>query len=143
MDYKVIDYVDTLTEQKKSYRPTEVQCFSFDSLVFYSKKLNKKNVYMCLMVDGHLKLYLHKILVATGYYSTTGISYVFEKPDGQMLQVFNNKLTGFNKKTGNFFSDYPELSEKIRNKTYKFSDVFIITYEYNKWLKSNPQMSGI
>jgi len=136
-DYKLVEFVDTLTKEKKFYKPIDVQYFLVENLVFYSKKLNKKDVYMCLLVNDHLKLYLHKVLVATGYYSTTGITYVFEKPDGQMLQVFNNKLTGFSKKTGAFFSDYPELSEKIKNKTYKFNDVFIITKEYNTWLKSN------
>ena len=45
----------------------------------------------------------------------------------------------FKKKAGDFFKDYPELSEKIYNKTYKMENLFLIAEEYNKWLKESDK----
>jgi len=133
-----------------SYQPKDVLFFSFDSLYFYPKKINrKKDVFMCLLLDDQLKIYLHKFQSNSGYVVESGtnsnlvhvtgygIAYIFEKPDGQNVQIEYDKRFNLKKHAGDFFRDCPHISEKINNKTYNALDVLKIAHEYNEWLNQN------
>jgi hypothetical protein len=138
-NYQILRFKDTIANEKTEYRPQDVKFFSIDSLFFYPKIYKNNWVFMCLLSDDSLKVYLYRYFMATQYVSGTYTSYIYEKPDGQYLQVLWNKVFPFKKKAGDFFSDYPELSEKIYNKRYKMEDLFIIAEEYNKWLKERAK----
>ena len=136
-DFSSVYIKDTISNEGTRYKPNDVLHFSIDSLYFYPKILRKKTVFMCLLLDDQLKVYLHKYLIATQYYTGTGTMYFLEKPNGQSVQILYNKVFNFKKHAGNFFKDYPQLSEKIKNKTYKVDDIFEVAHEYNEWLKQN------
>ncbi|HEX5171118.1 MAG TPA: hypothetical protein VFW11_18205 [Cyclobacteriaceae bacterium] len=44
-----------------------------------------------------------------------------------------NANSYFKSKAPKYFSDYPELVEKINEKTYKYSDIIAVVKDYNKW----------
>jgi hypothetical protein len=134
-DYQVLVMRDTLNKNKLRYHPQDIRYFSIDSMLFYPKLLKRDSVFMQLLVNDSLKIYKYRYLVATAYYSATETSFIYEKPDGKLLQVLSSKLFPFKKRVGEFFKDDPELSEKILNKTYKFDDLYVIANEYNTWLK--------
>ena len=138
--YENYSYVKIIDSNKNitGYRPKDVLVFSFDTLYFYPKKFNKKkDVFMCLLSDDQLKVYLHRFQINTGYVIGTGTAYILEKPDGQSVQIVYDRRFNLKKHAGDFFKDCPHISEKINNKTYKARDVLEIAHEYNEWLKQN------
>jgi hypothetical protein len=141
-NYQRLVFRDTL-KQKTDYKTEDVRMFAVDTMVFYPKKLKKKLVFMCLLVNDSLKIFLHRYFMATQYYSGTENMYIYEKPDGQTLEVLTSRLFPFKKRVGEFFSDDPELSEKILNKTYKFDDLYIIAKEYNTWLRQKKSATAL
>lgn len=50
----------------------------------------------------------------------------------------NNNQT-FRAKAPLYFSDYPELAEKIKSKEYTWKDLIPVVREYNKWAESNKK----
>lgn len=44
-----------------------------------------------------------------------------------------NKNTIFRKAGAEYFKDYPELQEKIKNKKYKYTDIMDVVMEYDNW----------
>lgn len=142
-NYKWLVYRDTLNKQKTDYKTEDVRIFVVDTMVFYPKKLKKKMVFMCLLFNDSLKIYLHRYLSATQYYSGTESMFIYEKPDGQTLEILTSRLFPFKKRVGEFFIDDPELSEKILNKTYKFDDLYIIAKEYNTWLRQKKSATAL
>ena len=135
-NYSYVKVKDAINNKITSYRPKEVLVFSFDTLYFYPKKFNKNNdVFMCLLSDDQLKVYLHRY--HAGGYAGSGTAYILEKPDGQKVQILYNKVFNFKKHAGDFFKDCPQIAEKINNKTYKVGDILEIAHEYNEWLKQN------
>ena len=50
----------------------------------------------------------------------------------------NNNQT-FRAKAPLYFSDYPELAEKIKSKEYTWKDLIPVVREYNKWAASNKK----
>jgi len=135
-NYNTLIFRDTITNKNTNYKPREVKSFSLDSLIFYRKILNNQWVFECLLLNGDLKVYLYRYYMSTGYTSGTETSYIYEKSNGQYLMISTYITYPFKKRVSEFFSDYPELSEKIYNKTYKFNDLFLIAEEYNIWLKN-------
>lgn len=131
-----IVFKDTVTNKKTTYTPQETKCYSVDSVYFYPKFLKKQWVFMGLLFNGDLKVYIYRYYMATGYTSGTETAYLYEKPNGQYLQVVWHRMYPFKKNVSEFFSDYPELSQKILQKEYKMEDIFLIAAEYDNWLKN-------
>jgi len=50
----------------------------------------------------------------------------------------NNNQT-FRAKAPLYFSDYPELAEKIKSKEYTWKDLIPVIKEYNKWAETNKK----
>ena len=138
-NYQILSFKDSITNKRTDFEPQKVKCFSIDSLFFYPKIYKNNWVFMCLLLNDSFKVYLYRYYFANPYVIGTETSYIYEKPDGHYLQVLWNKVFPFKKKAGDFFKDYPELSEKIYNKTYKMEDLFLIAKEYNKWLKGKDK----
>lgn len=134
-NYGVLIFRDSVSKKKTNYLPQNVLQYTVDSIVFYRKIFRKSWVFMSLIMDGSLKVYVYKYYAATAYTSGTEVSFILEKPDGTYLQVLTAIAFPFKKKVGEFFIDCPELAAKINNKTYKSEDLFIIADEYNKWLQ--------
>jgi hypothetical protein len=60
------------------------------------------------------------------------------EPAGKMIANIagaNNNQT-FRAKAPLYFSDYPELAEKIKSKEYRWKDLIPVVREYNKWAES-------
>jgi len=147
-NYLFVKIKDITNNKITSYRPKDVLVFSFDSLYFYPKKFNRnKDVFMCLLSDDQLKVYLHRFQSNSGYVvesgthsnsvyvAGTGIAYILEKPDGQEVKIVYDKRFNLKKHAGDFFKDCPHVSKKINNKTYNALDILKIADEYIEWLK--------
>lgn len=139
-DYQVLSLRNTVSKKRTTLHPQDVRFISIDTIPFYPKKLRKDSVFMHLLVNDSLKIYRYRYLMATAYYTYTETSFIYEKPDGTNLQVISKMMFPFKKRVGAFFSDYPELSKKILNKTYKFDDLYLIAEEYNTWLKRKKEL---
>jgi hypothetical protein len=134
-NYGVLIFRDSISKKKTNYLPQNVILYSVDSIVFYRKIFRNSWVFMSLIRDGSLKIYVYKYFAATAYTSGTELSFILEKPGGSYLQVLTFRTFPFKKKVGDFFIDCPELAAKIYAKTYKFGDLFLIADEYDRWLQ--------
>jgi len=66
-----------------------------------------------------------------GYPTSAKLDYfILIKGNGDMI---NAKWDTFYKKMPSFFSDYPQLSKKIKARDYKFTDIYRLVRYYNKW----------
>lgn len=127
-DYRYIGFKNPVNNKRKVYDGYEVKCFYADSLFFYPKLLGDYRIFMGLLLNDSLKIYYFHCKIST----MSDEAFIYEKPDGQSIVV---RPLSFKKRVGDFFNDYPELSKKIHNKTYRMKDLFLIAYEYNKWLR--------
>ena len=100
-------------------------------------------MFLHLIQDGKVQLF--KIYVRSGSTGTVGVggagvggndgggstseTYVLQKNGGKLFQT---RLFSFKKDLAGFFSDCPALAEKIKDKTYRRSDVEEIVFEYNQ-----------
>ncbi|MCD4696868.1 MAG: hypothetical protein K8S16_11580 [Bacteroidales bacterium] len=111
-----------------------------------------KNYYMFLHVindEGAVKLYVHYkdmfdsrtdygnlSYFLLSYPTTSEKDYFYMvKPDSSTIKY--SKYSG-RKRLAEFFSDYPELQSKIERGLYKYTAVYRMVREYNKWYKKNP-----
>lgn len=135
-NYQFLEFKDSLKNKATTYQPQEVRFFSIDSLDFYPKKWGNRSVFMCLLLNDSLKVFLYRYYMTSGNRSGTETSYFYEKPSREFLQVFWNQSYPFQLKAAEFFGDCPELSEKIRKGKYTIDDLFLVAKEYNKWLRT-------
>jgi hypothetical protein len=133
-NYGILIFRNMISKKKTNYLPQNVLLYSVDSIAFYRKIFQKSWVFMSLIKDGGLKVYVYKYFAATPYTSGTEVSFILEKPDGTYLQVLTAKTFPFKKKVGDFFIEYPELAAQIYDKSYKFEDLYLIADKYNVWL---------
>ena len=137
-NYYQVSIKSTTSNELAIYRPKEVLVYSVDSLYLYPKTFIKNRlVFMRLLFEDHLKIYLHRNQVNTGTAIINETQFRLEKPDGQNVLIKYHKRFNLKKYAGDFFKDCPHISEKINNKTYKAVDILKIAYEYNEWLKQN------
>lgn len=139
-DYQYLRLRDTVSKEKTSLHPQDVRFISIDTMHFYPKKLKRDSVFMHLLKNDSLKIYRYQYMMTIGNSNITETSFIYEKPDGTNLQVTSKMMFPFKKRVGEFFSDCPELSEKILNKTYKFDDLYLIADEYNTWLRRKKEL---
>jgi len=79
----------------------------------------------------------------TNQYATVDVSDTFWyclRPGEEVAYIvswtFNtqiNKNNIFRKNAAEYFKDYPELSQKIKNKEYKYDDIEEVVTMYNQW----------
>lgn len=133
-NYRTLRFTN-LQNHRTRYKPEEVRMFSFDSLTFRSAKRGKTAVFERLLVNDSLKVTLYRFFLSNSYYSLTETSYAFEKSGGERLVFYLNRISWFRKRAQAFFSDCPELSQKIASRVYKTKDYVQIATEYNAWLR--------
>jgi len=134
-NYKLLVYKDPVTYKNSAYLPQEVEFFSIDSLYFRPLELKDEWVFMRILFEDKIKLYLHKYFYTTYSYSGFYNQFYLKKQNGENLMVTIDNFYPFKKKVGDFFSDCPEIYKKINNNTYKSNDLLKIVLEYNEWLK--------
>lgn len=92
-----------------------------------------------LEISGPMSLYTYVVVQkgrnALGNMSESTVFYGYCKRDTEKRAGCLIPGLGFSKFASNYFSDYPELAEKIRNKEdgYRASDLHMIVREYNQW----------
>lgn len=134
-NYHLLVYIDPISTKKQAYEPQEVEYFMLDSLVFMPKELKDGWVFVRLLIYDRLKVYLYKRFYTSNTGSGVENQIMYEKPDGKYLLVSFDNFFPFKTRVGDFFSDDPELREKINNDTYTKKDVFKIAMDYNEWLR--------
>jgi hypothetical protein len=133
-NYRTLYYIDPRTKEKKVYEPREVTYFYVDTIAFQPVESNDGLVFMRVVLSDKLKVYFHKHFTTTSTGSKVIGQFYCVKPNGERLVISNDVLYPFNSRVGKFFSDYPELYNKIRNYTYGYKDFYKIIEEYNDWL---------
>ncbi len=96
---------------------------------------------------GIATLYARSTTMRGSIYNTTTAGFLdyFVMRDGEPaakmianVSSFNNNQT-FRAKAPLYFSDYPELAEKIKSKEYTWKDLIPVVREYNKWAAPNKK----
>jgi len=96
---------------------------------------------------GIATLYVRSTTMRGSIYNTTTAGFLdyFVIRDGEPaakmianVSSFNNNQT-FRAKAPLYFSDYPELAEKIKSKEYTWKDLIPVVREYNKWAEANKK----
>lgn len=110
------------------------------------KKLDKLNdeMWMVAMIRGKATLYYYDIVFsytnANGYHSSTDRYFgcIRENEKGTTLLIWViggisvNTNALFKSRAPIYFSDNPELAEKIKDKSYKWKSIEEVVTEYNK-----------
>lgn len=135
-NYRLLVYKDPLTHKNSAYLPQDVDFFVIDSLYFRPKELKDEWVFMRILFEDNMKMYLHKNFYTTYSYSGFYNQFFIEKPTGENILVTVDNFYPFKTKVGNFFKDCPDIYSKIKNNTYQAKDLLKITLQYNDWLKS-------
>lgn len=125
---------------------------TFQSVYYYNNtgtKLKEKPKLMLVMMKEVVTLYYdngvsYTNMMANGVITSTGYNNYYairEGEDGAKLisgyvngQVNPNVL--FKMFASKYFADYPELSKKIADKEYKYTDIITVCIEYINWKKS-------
>lgn len=148
-----VRYIDS-SNQKKVLKPDDAKEISFmhngyeirmlsvqDDLQLSSLFSSQTKVFLKLEIDGNLKLfnsyatqqspgmYNASMGMSTGGYSYSVERYVLQKGNGEL---FRPRGISFRKDMSAFFSDCPELVQKIQNKDFRKGDLELIVKEYNK-----------
>lgn len=145
--------VDTTLIDEVAVNHENAVTISFKNVYYYNhsgKKLNKEPKFMLVMLkDEALNLYYDNgvsytnmmssgLLVSTNYNNYYAIR---QGEDGAKLisgyvngQVNPNVL--FRMLASKYFQDFPELSKKIDEKVYKYSDIITVITDYLNWKKS-------
>ncbi len=133
-----IGFIDNKTGTKSSYKPYQIRSWHPAALDYYfeSKEYRPKGlpkgeqgygVFMKCFTpyQGQVRCY--------EYYNTDGMEgyyQTFLEKKGVMTEVRYEK---FFSQLSDYFSDYKELSEKIKSKKYKKNKLTEIVDEYNRW----------
>ncbi len=137
-----ITFIDNETQTKKVYKAHQIKSwhpagadFYFESKAYRPPGTPKNEpglgVYMKRLTpyNGTVKLY--------EYYNTdqtNGYTQVFLERRGKMVEVNFSK---FRKQMAEYFKDYMDLSNKIKERKYKKRDLQKIVDEYNLWKNKN------
>jgi hypothetical protein len=133
-----INFTDNKTSTKRSYKPYQIKSWHPQGLNYYfeSKEYRPKGLraedqgYAVFMkcftpYEGSVRYY--------EYYNTDGSEGYYQsflQKRGEMIEV---KFEKFYAQLAEYFSDYPELSAKIKDKKFKKTQLAEIVDEYNIW----------
>jgi hypothetical protein len=135
-NYRLLVYKDPLTHKNKAYLPQTVQIFSVDSFYFRPVEFENEWVFMRILFEDKVKLYLHKKYYTTfersGFYN----QFYIIRPDGKSLMINTDNFFPFKTRAGTFFKDCETVYKKIINNTYTAKNLLEIFEEYNNWLNS-------
>jgi hypothetical protein len=131
--YKNVYIKDTVNNRKEYFTPEQCEYFTFGNHEFLPKKCFHVWFFMELLISGDLKLYRFRFYNGYG----DNIMFVLEKSNAEMQLVSDFRFSNFNKKVSRFLIDCPEVSAKIKNKEYRYGDLYKIVNEYNM-ISSTP-----
>jgi hypothetical protein len=134
-NYQLLVYIHPNDFSKRAYNPQEVKFFALDSTYYLPKELKEGWVFVQLISNDKLGVYLHKRFFTTQMGSGSENQLMLEKPNGQYLLIPLNNFFPFKFKVSEFLSDDETLYKQIQNGTYTRKDILKIAYEYNNWLK--------
>ena len=92
-----------------------------------TSKAKKYRVFMERITDGKGRIQCYEYLNTSG---EMGFRVTFIEKNNKMVEVRTGK---FSKKMAEYFSDYPDLQEKIAQKKLKYKHLTKIIEEYNTW----------
>lgn len=124
----------------------------FKSIYFksaFSDKISKKPKLMMIVMKELLTIYYdngvsYSSLSMNGTISHASYSAYYAHREGEdAATLISVALSGninansvFKKAAAKYFEDYPELSKKITDKEYKYSDLITVCIEYINWKKA-------
>lgn len=106
-----------------------------------NKKIANDDVFLELAYKGkHIKLY-HAYQNSSYYRNVATDEYFFcLRPGEEAAHIVSwifggqaNKNTIFRKVASDYFKDYPELSQKIKDREYKYKDIIQVVMDYDNW----------
>ncbi|MDR0506139.1 MAG: hypothetical protein LBH32_04910 [Dysgonamonadaceae bacterium] len=116
-----------------------VKYINHSSFMRGKDKVAKKPMWMQLVISGPCSLYTYRIITRQNRFTYTEDWYACKKQDEDVPRIVSSISSGitvnlfdqFYKALSNYFSDYPELAEKIKAKKYSRKDIVEIVNEYN------------
>lgn len=135
-NYRLLVYKNPVSHRNYAYLPQDVEFFSVDSLYFRPIEYENEWIFMRILFEDKVKLYLHKKFYTTfshsGYYN----QFYVIRPDGKSLMISTDNFYAFKNRAGNFFRECQNVYRKIMNNTYTVRNLSEIIEEYNNWLIS-------
>jgi hypothetical protein len=128
------------------YKEDTLEFDQIKTLRYYSKNKVIGPFWMLVLERGYATLYTY-YEGGGSYTSNTGYHYIpgdrffpcikKEEPHATIIShaihTGMNNNTYFKKFASKYFSDYPELSNMIKTKKYKYEDIVEVVEEYNQW----------
>jgi hypothetical protein len=127
----------------------------FDRIMIYPSLLNSKKsagpYWLEVIERGYTTLYFAlregSTMVRSGVSSTTSADkfWYCMRPNEEAAKVISwvigkvNANETFRREAQKYFKDYPELSEKIKDKTYKYDQIVETVRDYNKWIANTAK----
>jgi hypothetical protein len=109
----------------------------YSSFLRGKDKVAKKPMWMQLIVSGPCSLYTYTVITKQNGATFVDHWYACQKQDEDLPRIVGAKASGITlfdptpKVLSNYFSDYPELAEKIKTKQYTTKNMVEIVNEYN------------
>lgn len=126
---------DPQNNAPKRYQPKDLKYFTVNKVNYYSLKNDEgKSVFMQAKVEGEASLYGYTYREEKGKKEVVTDFYI-KKKGGGLIKV-PSQAGKFKSDMAIYFSDFPQLSQKIANKQYGYNDMEAITEEYNEWVKA-------
>lgn len=126
---------DAQNNGPKRYQPKDVKFFSVNKENFYALKEEEgRSVFMQQKVAGAANLFGYTYREDKGKKEIVTDFYI-KKEGGGLIKV-PTQPSKFKSDMALYFSDFPELSEKIATKQYGYYDMEAVTEEYNAWIKA-------
>lgn len=101
--------------------------------MYVSKPYEKKKYLMRVVIDGAASLYELSIRERKGNKSEINTYYFAQKKDQDNLVPVEKKT--FKTTMADFVKDYTDLSVKIQDKFYTYTEKEAVIEEYNEWIK--------
>lgn len=123
-------FFQTKPSDKKSYRPNKIKEFAFDDVVFVSRMVDDKQVFVKRLSYGAVNLYLYKVEQYLMNNMHTYIDYYMEKNGStELTHVKENK---FKKQLSEVMSDNQDIIKDIQDKKYQYENIVDVFQLYNK-----------
>jgi|GEM_PF-5417084 len=94
-----------------------------------------REVFIKLIEEDVLKVFMYAANINSSYLYTIDYIPLVQKKDFKPMP-FKTKRH-IKKVVSTYFTDYPELSEKLREYTYKYDDFEKVIADYTNWYKAN------
>ncbi|MCX7768195.1 MAG: hypothetical protein N2110_04120 [Flavobacteriales bacterium] len=136
-----IQVFDPATGTFKRKTPRDIKYFRLGQDEYFAKKDKEGNsVFMMAVVRGEVSLFRHTYRrKKAGGYETEEQDY-FEKKNQNLIPVPSGRK--FRETMSEYFSDYPDLVQKIHSKEYTEANTEDIALDYNEWVKAGRPRKG-